>query len=467
MATRTQKIRPGSIVSNPLFAVAAVALLGILVIVCIRSCGPVSRYYCQGVYINGVDMSPYTKDEGARMLESWASSLLNKKYTFTFEDRIWTFVPTDIDASYNTSDVLRRAWNLGHSGSASDQSKVQQSLRIEPQLLWVQLSYSEKKLDAFIKDIYDSVYIQPLDAEIVLTATKPVIVSESHDGRELDEEGFRNTLLDLMHSGSDTTVFQLPVENKIPAVSSDEAENGLQLIVTYSTSLTNSSTARCGNVRLALSNFNGFAVQPGETVSFNEIVGERSLIRGYVEGTVYYSSSVTTGIGGGVCQASSTLYGALMYAGMDTVERNHHSLVVDYCAASMDAAVSEDASQDFVFVNNTDYDIYIYTNVINKESATVYIYGNRPEYRIDLISTIIQNNIKNPAIDIQEDKTGEIAYYTTQRVLVKEGKLGRRSKLERVYYDWDTGVEVKRETLSEDYYSGERDIYYVGTHLPE
>ncbi len=466
-----QTVKSSSIFSNPIVAIAIVAIAIVGLVLILRSGGTVSKYYAQGVWINGVDMSAYTKSEGEKMLETWADGLLKPEYTFTYEgeneEKSWKFCPLDINAKYNTKEVLSRAWNLGHSGSASDRSKLLQSLRVEPQKLWVELSYDEKKLDDFIEQIAQSVYIEPVDAEIALTAQKPVIISDSRDGRELNTEELHETILQLMKSGSETTRFELPVHKKIPSVSSEEAENGLQLIVTYSTKLTSSSTARCDNVRLALSNFNGFVVRPGEEVSFNKIVGERSAIRGYKEGTVYYGSSITTGMGGGVCQASSTLYGALMYAGMDVIERNHHSLVVDYCEASMDAAVSEDALQDFIFRNDTDYTIYIYTNVINKESATVYIYGNRPEYRIELVSTILQLDIKNPAIDLVEDKEAQYAYYTTQRVLVKVGKLGRRSKLERVYYDWNTGNEVKRETLSEDYYSGERDIWYVGTHAPQ
>ena len=64
------------------------------------------------------------------------------------------------------------------------------------------------------------------------------------------------------------------------------------------------------------------------------------------------------------------------------------------------------------------------------------------------------------------DYSGEHAYYVGDYVLKSEGKLGRKSRLERVYYDWVTGEEVKRETLSDDYYSGERDTYYVGVHDP-
>ena len=474
MQKQKPKYKAGPIYTNPLFALGVVAVAVVIIIIIASSnsglSGPDSDYYAQGIYINNVDMSSYTRSVGEAQLRQWSSSILNNHYTFTFTDPdtkqvySWEFTPSMVDAYMNVEDVLSKAWTLGHSGSRSDQAKMQQDLRNHPQYFTVSLTYDETKLNDYIERIYNDerIYIQPVDAAIMLTATKPEIYAPSQDGRELNKDEFRKTLLGLMNIGSNTTVYELPVEITIPSVSSDAAENGLQLIAEYSTDLSESSSDRCSNVRLALSNFNAFEVKPGETVSFNEIVGERSILRGYKEATVYYGDTVTNGVGGGVCQASSTLYGALMYAGMDVVERDHHSLIVSYCQASMDAAVSE--TQDFVFVNNTDYTIYIYTNVINKGSATVYIYGNRPEYRIELVSTIVQNNIKNPAVDIRVDKTGEIAYYATDRILYKEGKLGRRSKLERLYYDWETGALAEIELISEDYYSGERDIYYTGTH---
>ena len=84
----------------------------------------------------------------------------------------------------------------------------------------------------------------------------------------------------------------------------------------------------------------------------------------------------------------------------------------------------------------------------------------------ELVSTILQNDIKNTAVTYVKDESGKYAYYTDEYKLKKEGKLGRRSKLERVFYDWNTGEEVKRELVSEDYYSGERDTYWVGVHKP-
>lgn len=456
------------ILANPLAALAALALAVVLILL-IRSCsesGPSAKYFCQGVSINGVDMSAFTYDEGKDKLISWADSVIGKSYTFSYGDSSFTFKPANVNARFNTAEVLEKAWNLGHTGSSSHRAAVQENLIDQPQDFPLTLSYDEALLDEFMETISSKVTIEPIDAEIVLTADMPKVVSESKEGLTLDTETFKDTLVILMTNGSSITAYSLPIITKDPSVSSDSATDGLQVIATCSTDLSTSSSARCNNVRLALNKFNGVVVHPGETLSFNTVVGKRSEIFGYQVATVYYGNSVTTGVGGGVCQASSTLYGALMKAGMTVVERHSHAMVVAYCPASQDAAVSEDASQDFIFRNDTDYNIYIYTNVVNKQQATVTVYGNLPDYRIELVSTILQDNIKNVGINLEPDYEGKYVTYTTEQVLKSEGRLGRKSKLERVYYDRDTGAVVKRETLSDDYYEGERDTYWVGVIKP-
>ncbi|MBR3928002.1 MAG: VanW family protein [Clostridia bacterium] len=421
-----------------------------------------NNYYLEGVYINSVDMSAYTREQGESMLNKWAEGILNAEYRLTYGDKAWTFTPRDFNASINTEEVLEKAWFFGHTGSTADRENMMMSLRYSPQELWTKFTYDESALQNYTARIAQEVYVAPQDADILLDTDKPIILSQSKDGLALDARALFETLDQAMKDGVSKEI-PLPVEVKPAAISSGDAEEGLQLIVSYQTSLEGSSSARRSNIRTALSNFNAFEVKVGETVSFNEVVGARTALRGYKEATVYYGATITEGLGGGICQASSTLYAALLQAGMDVIERHNHSMVVAYCKASMDAAVSEDAQDDFVFVNNTDYNIYIYTDV-TREYALVNIYGRRPEYRIELYSTILQNNIKNTSIVTVPDETGVYAYYVDDYTLKKEGKLGRRSMLERIYYDWDTGLEVKREEVSVDYYEGERDIYWVGVH---
>ena len=448
--------------ANPLFAICLVITVVVLFVVVRRSRTIDNNYYLKGVYINSVDMSAYTKEQGERMLNTWADGILDAEYRLTYEGKSWTLSPRDIGASINTTDVLEKAWFFGHTGSVSDRENMMMSLRYSPQELWTEFTYNESALKDYIARIADEVYVEPKNADILLDTYQPIILSESKDGLELDADALYQTLDSAMKAGVSKEI-PLPVEPKHAAISSGDAQEGLKLIVSYQTSLEGSSSARRSNIRTALTNFNAFEVKVGEAVSFNEIVGSRTTLRGYKEATVYYGATITEGVGGGICQASSTLYAAVLQAGMDIIERHNHTMIVAYCKASMDAAVSEDSLDDFVFVNNTDYNIYIYTDV-TRDYAIVNIYGRRPDYRIELYSTILQNDIKNTSIVTVPDESGIYAYYTDEYTLKKEGKLGRRSKLERIYYDWDTGAEVKREELSMDYYEGERDVYWVGIH---
>lgn len=448
--------------SNPFFAILLVAAIVVGYVAIRRSRTIDNDYYLPGVYVNSVDMSAYTKEQGEEMLNKWADDLINAEYRLTYEGREWLFSPKDVGASCNTAEVLEKAWFFGHTGSVSDRENMMMSLKYSPQELWTEFTFDEEALKAFIAGIAEEVYVAPQDADILLDTYQPVILSPSKDGLALDEEALYETLRSAMQSGASGEI-PLPVEKKPAAISSGDAQEGLQLIVSYQTSLEGSSSARRSNIRTALSNFNAFEVKVGEAVSFNEVVGPRTTLHGYKEATVYYGATITEGVGGGICQASSTLYAAVLQAGMDVIERHCHTMVVAYCKASMDAAVSEDAADDFVFVNNTDYNIYIYTDV-TRDYAIVNIYGRKPDYRIELYSTILQNDIKNTAIVTVPDESGVYAYYVDEYTLKKEGKLGRRSMLERIYYDWDTGLEVKREEISNDYYEGERDVYWVGVH---
>ncbi|MBQ6716523.1 MAG: VanW family protein [Clostridia bacterium] len=448
--------------SNPFFAILLVVVIVACYVGIRRSRTIGNDYFLSGVYINSVDMSHYTKEQGEKILNDWADGLLSAQYRLTYGDRQWTFSPRDFSASINTEEILEKAWFLGHTGSVSDRENMMVSLKYSPQEFWTEFTYDEEALKSFISSIAQEVYVAPQNADILLDTYNPVILSQSKDGLALNEEALFETVHNAMMGGH-TQAIPLPVEDKPAAISSGDAEEGLQLIVSYQTSLEGSSSARRSNIRTALSNFNAFEVKIGEAVSFNEVVGPRTALRGYKEATVYYGATITEGVGGGICQASSTLYAAVLQAGMDVIERHNHTMVVAYCKASMDAAVSEDAQDDFVFVNNTDYNIYIYTDV-TRDYAIVNIYGRKPDYRIELYSTILQNDIKNTAIVTVPDETGVYAYYVDEYTLKKEGKLGRRSMLERIYYDWDTGLEVKREEISNDYYEGERDVYWVGTH---
>ena len=124
-----------------------------------------------------------------------------------------------------------------------------------------------------------------------------------------------------------------------------------ELMGEYSTSYASSSAARKHNIELAASAVNGAVIGVGEEFSFNVTVGVRSRRRGYLPAPVIVSGKYTTGVGGGVCQVSTTLYNAVLRSGLEVVSVSRHSIPVSYVPRSMDAMVS--GATDFRFKNNT------------------------------------------------------------------------------------------------------------------
>ena len=114
-------------------------------------------------------------------------------------------------------------------------------------------------------------------------------------------------------------------------------------------------------------------------MDFNALAGKRTEENGYQEAPEYAGNRTTNGIGGGVCQAATTMYGAMLKAGMTILERSPHTMTVSYVDPSLDAAVS-DTGKNLVFRNDRDSAIYIYTEVTS-QYATVYVYGQKTEYR--------------------------------------------------------------------------------------
>ncbi len=130
------------------------------------------------------------------------------------------------------------------------------------------------------------------------------------------------------------------------------------------TTVYNASVPRATNVELAASKINGTVVQPGKTFSYDKTVGPRTTANGFVEAPIYISGQHGVGIGGGICQVSSTLYTALITAGIPATERHEHSLPVAYLPEGYDATISSGA-YDLKFKNTYDKPLHIYCSAKN------------------------------------------------------------------------------------------------------
>ena len=214
---------------------------------------------------------------------------------------------------------------------------------------------------------------------------------------------------------------------------------------------------------------NGTIVQPGGTFSFNEAAGDRTLANGYLEAPEYVYSKEVMGVGGGVCQASTTVYQAAVYAGMTIVDRSPHSMEVNYSDYGKDATVNSVKGHrvDLKFVNNTAYPIYIKSAVESKDGqrnrlvTRVTIYGPYRGKGVKYDFDVQTEPIPAPTdAQIVVDKDAEYVIYETEEYEYQKAKDGIKVTSYQVRYE--SGVEVDRVYLDTDTYDPKPQILYIG-----
>ena len=175
---------------------------------------------------------------------------------------------------------------------------------------------------------------------------------------------------------------------------------------------------RTTNLKLAAKKINGTVLLPGETFSYNKVVGERTIAAGYKDAKIYVDGEVVDGLGGGICQISTTLFNAALYANLEIVELHNHQFVPSYVGAGRDATVVY-GSKDFQFKNNRKYAIKIECSV-SGGVANFKIYGvkENPEYDIKVSSKI----------------TSQTATYTKSVTYRTRSLKGKQVSREVVYY---------------------------------
>ena len=229
-----------------------------------------------------------------------------------------------------------------------------------------------------VDKIHNEIYKEAKDAYYT---TDPFTVYPSENGVD-----FKSSVEDVKASiaAEQKDEYTVPLKIIYPSVTTNMigTEAFPDLLGEFSTRYSVSDRDRTTNLRLAANKVNGTVLMPGETFSYNTVVGERTIAAGYKEAPIYVSGQVVDGLGGGICQISSTIYNAVVYANLDIVERSNHQFVPSYVTASRDATVVY-GSLDFKFKNNRNYPIKILVTVSNG-IADCKIYGLKQDNDYDV-----------------------------------------------------------------------------------
>lgn len=274
-----------------------------------------------------------------------------------------------------------------------------------------------------IDNIYNEVHEDVANAYFT---TNPYAIYAENIGVDFNVDEVKQTVTEV----GTNTEYRFKLNYTMPEVTVDSLgmEAFPNLLGTYSTNYVNNAN-RTTNLRLASDKINGVVLMPGDTFSFNSIVGPRTEEKGYKSAAIYSDGMVVDGVGGGICQIVTTLYNAAVKANMNITVRRNHTFVPSYSQPGFDATVVY-GSQDFKFVNSREYPVKIVSSV-SGGVATVSIYGlaTNNEYDIRIEANIIRTIPRK----------------------TRGGYTGYVADSYRAYYQ--NGVLVKREKIARDTYS--------------
>lgn len=265
-------------------------------------------------------------------------------------------------------------------------------------------------------------------------AADKFLFTGAESGLAVDQEALAESINQALKTKSFDAVITARVDTVEPEFSEAAARERYKTISTYTTKTTANSN-RNTNVRLAAEKLNGTVLQPGEEFSFNQVVGERTEALGYKSAAAYSNGEVVEEIGGGVCQVSSTLYNAVLRAGLKTTYRRSHTFEPSYVTPGTDAAISW-GGPDYKFVNNTSAAIGIRASYSN-QTSTISIYAI-PVLEDGVKYSLESKKLKDidlPAATYEEDPTLEPgvektkkagsqgSYWETRLVITKNGEV--------------------------------------------
>lgn len=369
-----------------------------------------------------------------------------KDDSFTLDEENYTLIITkgtsgkDIVVTEFKEDILK---------VLKSDNITEYTLQLEnraPMALDVDVVYAKVSKDA--KDAY------------VDETVKPVVYHKHEMGITFDKEDLR-TVLAKKENQAEGKIIKFKLTTMKPKVTIQDITKDIydDKLASYVSSYVNSDSNRASNVVLGASMLNGTVVMPGETFSFNEVMGDCGLSsRGFKPAAVFKAGKVVQEVGGGICQISSTLYCAVLYANLDIVSRSNHALPVGYVPVSLDATVYY-PYLDFKFKNTREYPIKIVATTTSSRKLTIAIYGTKEdkEYDVELTSWVTES------VPSKVEKQNDSSLAKGKTKVIQAGSAGYKSvAYKTVKYK---GKVISKEMLSKDSYGSTPKIIAVGTKV--
>lgn len=404
-----------------------------------------------GITSAGVPLGGLSPGEAEEALREEFRCLDSDLLVLEGEGRKWKISLQDIGAFYDYRETVSKAYSIGHTGSMIRRISELLGNRTERAIVPLPLKSEQEALKKELERINREYVKNPQNARLA-PGNNGIKLIPGKDGLEMDMAETMRRVSELQ-AGMDLRV--MIASKVVPPQVTDKDVSGLtDVLGECTTQFDSDSRERVKNIARAADRLNGTLVKPGEVFSFNNIVSPLNEQGGYYKAPAIIDGLLVDEYGGGVCQVSTTLYGAVLLSGLEIIERHPHSRPVKYVPPGMDATVAEDLI-DFMFRNNYGHPVYIFSSGETRDGyAKVVVIGKKENNIVYKIDTEVKTT--SPGMVMKSSSS----LMTGQSVVVTEGSPGFEVSVYRVSVI--EGEGEKRELVSHDNYLPEPMIVEVG-----
>lgn len=406
-----------------------------------------------GVHVAGMDLGGLTKAQAVKRLASIAKEKANERLTIRCEGKKFVTTLGEIGWRMSADACAEQAYGIGREGNLFRRLADVLSARRRGIEIHVYI-FSRETATGFLKTAAKRINRPPTNARLAFDGNilKPI---PERSGRKLDIGMSMERIVQTADVGGREV--ELVTKNDPPKITTADFDGIDGVRASYSTRYKPWERDRTHNLRIACRAVNGTLIKPGETFSYNKVVGPRLKEYGFRDAPIFVKGEVEPGTGGGVCQVSTTLYNAALLSNLKILRRSHHSRPVVYAPIGRDATVAYPAL-DLRFKNTTDGPIYIAASV-GSGTVNVIMLGKRSDGVKVELQAVGHRVIRAPVTTAKVETSGP-----AKPVVQEAGRAGHQVSIYRIVKEG--GEVVKRELVSTDYYAPESRVIAVPSAKP-
>lgn len=407
-----------------------------------------------GVSVSGINVGDLTQDQAKTTIDKEVQRLLSQTLKLNIGKQSHEVTLEDLGLSVSSDLALQQAYDISRKGSISNRviSKMNASKGVNFDFSFV---WDEQKLTNTLNKTLEGFSTPATDATFEITNQNTMNIHKEHVGETFDINALMTKIkaLDIKKPLSEINV---DLKEELPKITASQLEDQkiTGLLASYTTRFDPAQVARTDNVRIAAKALDMAVVKPGSFLSFNQIVGERTVAAGYKDAYIIVNGQFVPGLAGGICQVSSTLYNAGLLANLPVTQRSNHDLAISYVPLGQDATVAY-PNLDLKFHNNTGGYLLVRTRTTS-DSVTIDLYGKVNRGQEVTISNTTESTIPPEVQHLVDETLGHGV-----SILKQQGQPGYIVSSVRIVKM--NGKVVNTESLPKSVYKALPKVYAVGS----